>query len=308
MDFTQLKKSSQTDFAELGKKLDQLNENFRQDDERFWQLTVDKAGNGYAIIRFLPKAAGEEVPFVRYYDHGFKGPGGWYIELSRTSLKDETGQGEPDPCSEYNTIQWNTGGQAGKDFVSGTPGNPGSKRRLHYISNVLIIDDPADPSKNGKVYLFKYGKKIFDKLQEAMKPKLPIHKPMNPFDMWVGANFVLEAAKEDGYRNYTRSHFEPPAPISDDDAVMEKLWKSEYSLQPFLDPALFKSYDVLSRKLHRVLNVPGIATTTTVEQEAPVRQPRQPKEKVPDEDSPPWATDEDEDEDHLQKFREMAKI
>jgi hypothetical protein len=137
---------------------------------------------------------------------------------------------------------------------------------------------------------------------------LPIHKPMNPFDMWAGANFILEAAKEDGYRNYNRSHFEQPAPISDDDAVMEKIWKSEYSLQPFLDPALFKSYDVLSRKLNRVLNVPGIAMTpSTVEQEAPVRQPPQQKEKVSD-DTPPWANEDDEDEDNLQRFRDMAKI
>ena len=306
MDFTQLKKSSQTDFAELGKKLDQLNENFRQDDERFWALNVDKAGNGYAIIRFLPKVINENVPFVRYYDHGFKGPGGWYIELSRTSLKDEGGQPEPDPMSEYNTIQWNTGGQAGKDFVSGTPGNPGAKRRLHYISNILVIDDPANKDNNGKVFLFKYGKKIFDKLQEAIKPKLPIHKPINPFDMWAGANFVLEAAKEDGYRNYNRSHFEPPAPIGDD-AMMEKIWKSEHPLQPFLNPELFKSYDVLSRKLNRVLNVPGI-TKTTVEEESPVRQSRPLKEKVSSEDdSPPWVTDDD-DEDNLQKFRDMAKI
>ena len=304
VDFKTLKKNSKTDFAKLNTGLKALNDTgFEKDDDRYWNLTVDKAGNGYATIRFLRQVDGEDLPMVRYWDHGWKGPGGWYIEKSRTSL----GKDEADPMGEYNTEQWNAGGQAGKDFVSGTLGNAGSKRRLHYVSNIYVINDPAKPENNGKVFLFKYGKKIYDKLNGMMNPKFADKARVNPFDFFEGATFNLRASKEDGFRSYNESTFEAPGPFGTDEE-MEAVWKKCYPLLPIVDPSKFKSYDELSRKLQRVLYGTSLGKAT-VEQEGLTKQSKpersMPERKIPTKDeNPPW---EEEDDTDLAVFEKLAQ-
>jgi len=222
-----------------------------KEDERMWQPEVDAAGNGYAVIRFLdaPAVDGEEaMPWVQVFSHGFQGPGGWYIENSLTTL------GQKDPVSEYNTQLWNSGIEANKEIARK------QKRRLTYISNVLVIKDTANPANEGKVFLYKYGKKIFDKIKEKIEPQFEDEKAVNPFSFWDGANFKLKIRKVEGYRNYDKSEFDNPSPLFDgDDDQIEKIWKSEYSLKEFLDPKHFKSYDELKSKLDRVLGLDGVA-------------------------------------------------
>jgi len=222
-----------------------------KEDERLWQPEVDAAGNGYAVIRFLdaPAVDGEDaMPWVQVFSHGFQGPGGWYIENSLTTL------GQKDPVSEYNTQLWNSGIEANKEIARK------QKRRLTYISNVLVIKDTANPANEGKVFLYKYGKKIFDKIKEKIEPQFEDEKAVNPFSFWEGANFKLKIRKVEGYRNYDKSEFDNPSPLFDgDDDKIEKVWKSEYSLKEFLDPKHFKSYDELKSKLDRVLGLDGVA-------------------------------------------------
>ena len=220
-----------------------------KDDTRFWQPTVDKAGNGMAVIRFLPAPAADgddALPWVRVFNHGFQGPGGWYIENSLTTL------GQKDPVSEYNSTLWNSGIEANKEIARK------QKRRLTYMSNILVISDPKHPENEGQIKLYKYGKKIFDKINETMNPEFPDEKPVNPFDFWEGANFKLKIRQVEGYRNYDKSEFESPAPLFDgDDDKLEALWKKEYSLKEFLEPKHFKSYEVLKAKLDKVLGFDG---------------------------------------------------
>lgn len=265
-DFSQLKKSRQNQFDKLTSELTKLNvpQQGGSDDNRFWKADVDKAGNGYAVIRFLPAPSGEDVPFVRVWDHGFQGPGGWYIEKSLTTL------GKPDPVSEYNTQLWNSGIEANKDLVRK------QKRRLSFISNIFVVKDPAHPENEGKVFLFKYGKKIFDKLNEAMNPQFEDEKPVNPFDLWEGANFKLKIRNVEGYRNYDKSEFDSAAPLLSDDEELEKVWKQEHSLQTFLDVSNFKTYEELKAKLNKVLGLDGVA----------------PRANTRAEDSPPWDEDD----------------
>lgn len=214
-----------------------------RDDERFWQPTVDKAGNGYAVIRFLAAPKGEEMPWVRVWSHGFKGPTGkWYIENSLTTI------GKPDPVSELNNELWNSGTDANKNVARE------QKRRLSYIVNVLVVQDPSNPANEGKVKLFKFGKKIFDKIKDAMQPEFPGEEPVNPFDFWKGANFKLKIRNVEGYRNYDKSEFEPVSVLSDDDAKIEAIWNQQYSLVDFLDARHFKSYEELKKKLESVLS------------------------------------------------------
>jgi len=218
--------------------------NSNDKDDRFWYPNVDKAGNGYAVIRFLPPPADEDMPFVRIFSHGFKGPtGSWYIENSLTTL------GKPDPVGEYNSTLWNSGIESDKEIARA------QKRKLTFISNIYVVTDQQNPENEGKVFLFKYGKKIFDKLNDAMNPQFPDQEPMNPFDLWSGANFKLKIRNVEGYRNYDKSEFGNQAPLFDDDSKMEAIWKKEYSLQEFLAPSNFKSYDELKSKLHRVLGL-----------------------------------------------------
>lgn len=246
MDFSQLKKSRQSNFDKLTQEVSKLNTpQGSSDDNRFWYPEVDKAGNGYAVIRFLPAPGGEDIPFVRVWDHGFQGPGGWYIEKSLTTL------GQKDPVSEYNSQLWNNGTEAGKEQVRK------QKRRLTYYSNIFVIKDTAHPENEGKVFLFKYGKKIWDKLNLAMNPEFEDEQPINPFDLWEGANFKVKIRNVEGYRNYDKSEFDTAGPLFDDDDKLESIWKQEHKLAEFIDPANFKSYDELKNKLYRVLGLAG---------------------------------------------------
>ena len=231
-----------------------------KDDTRLWQPTVDKAGNGMAVIRFLPAPAvdgDDALPWVRRFDHGFQGPGGWYIENSLTTL------GQKDPVSEYNTTLWNSGIEANKEIARK------QKRRLHYIANILVVSDPSNPSNEGQIKLFKFGKKIFDKITEAMNPEFADETPINPFDMWEGANFKLKIRNVEGYRNYDKSEFADKSALLDgDDEKLEALWKKEFSLKEFTDPSNFKSYEVLKAKLDKVLGFDGGSSVKTKAEDA----------------------------------------
>jgi hypothetical protein len=231
-----------------------------KDDTRLWQPTVDKAGNGMAVIRFLPAPAvdgDDALPWVRRFDHGFQGPGGWYIENSLTTL------GQKDPVSEYNTTLWNSGIEANKEIARK------QKRRLHYIANILVVSDPSNPSNEGEIKLFKFGKKIFDKITEAMNPEFADETPINPFDMWEGANFKLKIRNVEGYRNYDKSEFADKSALLDgDDEKLEALWKKEYSLKEFTEPSNFKSYEVLKAKLDKVLGFDGGSSVKTKAEDA----------------------------------------
>ncbi len=224
------------------------------DDDRFWKPTRDKAGNGYAVIRFLPAKEGEDLPWVRYWDHGFKGSTGlWYIENSLTSI------GQEDPVSEANSVLWNTGRDEDKATARER------KRRLHYVSNVLVVSDPANPQNEGKVFLYRYGKRIFDKVMDVMQPQFADEAPINPFDFWEGADFKIKIRKVEGWVNYDKSEFSPSSALhNNDDTLLEETYKKIYSLSEFTDPGNFKSYDELKAKLNRVLGVDAGFTAEAV--------------------------------------------
>lgn len=242
LSFNDLKRSTGDSFTKLNQELNKLTSGAseKSSDDRLWKVSTDKAGNGYAVIRFLPAPGGEDVPFVRIWDHGFQGPGGWYIEKSLTTFN------EPDPLGEMNQKLWNTGSKENQDIVRSR------KRRLSYFSNIYVVNDPANPANNGKVFLFKYGKKIFDKINDLMSPQFEDEKPVNPFDLWAGANFKLKVRKIEGYPNYDKSEFDGPTPLADDDEL-ERIWKSQYSLQELLDRKHFKTYADLKQRLDRAL-------------------------------------------------------
>jgi len=256
-DFSALKRNRNT-FDSLKKAMEAPSTNAEagsKDDTRFWQPEVDKAGNGMAIIRFLPAPAADgddALPWVRVFNHGFQGPGGWYIENSLTTLN------QKDPVSEYNSILWNSGIEANKEIARK------QKRRLTYISNILVVSDPKNPENEGQIKLYKFGKKIFDKISEAMNPEFADETPLNPFDFWEGANFKIKIRQVEGYRNYDKSEFDSITPVLDgDDDKLEALWKKEYSLKEFLEPKQFKSYDTLKAKLDKVLGLDGVAPVKT---------------------------------------------
>ena len=221
-------------------------------DDRIWKLDVDKGGNGYAVIRFLPAPENEDLPFVKLYSHAFQGPGGWYIENSLTTL------GQKDPVSEYNSLLWNNGTDAGKETARK------QKRKLTYVSNVYVVKDPANPENEGKVFLFKYGKKIFDKLTAAMQPEFEDEEAIDPFDFWQGANFKLKAKNVAGYRNYDSSEFAAVSPLLNDDDALESLWKKQFSLAELVAADQFKTYEELKTRLDSVL---GNKKTVTPEYE-----------------------------------------
>ena len=242
MSFANLKKQSKLGSltAKLVKEVEKLNTNGGSD-ERLWKLDVDKSGNGYAVIRFLPAPDGEDLPFVKLYSHAFQGPGGWYIENSLTTL------GQKDPVSEFNTTLWNNGTDAGKETARK------QKRKLTYISNIYVVKDPANPENEGKVFLYKFGKKIFDKITAAMQPEFEDEEAIDPFDFWQGANFKLKAKNVAGYRNYDSSEFAAQSPLLDDDEALEALWKKQNSLSEFVAADQFKTYDELKKRLGYVL-------------------------------------------------------
>ena len=226
-------------------------------DERLWKLEVDKAGNGYAVIRFLPAPEGEELPWAKVWSHAFQGPGGWYIENSLTTL------GGKDPVSEYNRLLWNSGNDADKDLARK------QKRKLSYISNIYVVKDPTNPQNEGKVFLYKFGKKIFDKITAAMQPEFEDEEAIDPFDFWAGANFKLKAKNVAGYRNYDSSEFAATGALLEDDDALEALWKKQYSLSEFTAADQFKSYDELQKRLDQVLNAtrPNVAPEVADEEE-----------------------------------------
>jgi hypothetical protein len=220
-------------------------------DETMWKPELDKTGNGYAVVRFLPTPDGEEMPWVSYFDHGFQGPGGWYIEKSLTTLNKQ------DPVSEYNTQLWNTGIEANKEIARK------QKRRLHYVSNVYVVSDPKNPDNEGKVFKYRYGKKIFEALKEAISPAFEDEKAINPFDLRdEGANFKIKIRKVDGYWNYDKSEFDSVAPLFDDEAKLNQVFGQVHSLSDVIAPSEFKTYEELKEKLERVL---GSASTSTAE-------------------------------------------
>jgi len=253
MSFAELKRS-RSNFDKLTKELQKTTstpETRQSLDDRFWKPELDKSGNGYAIIRFLPAPTGEELPWARVWSHAFQGPGGWYIENSLTTLN------KKDPVSEDNTRLWNTGSEGDKDIARKR------KRKLSYITNIQVVADPSRPENEGKVFLYKFGKKIFDKITEAMQPQFEDEKAINPFDFWEGANFKLKIRKVDGYWNYDKSEFEPVSRVKPTDEEIDKIWKSQYALKAFVDPSNFKSYDELKEKLNKVLT--GTRSTESVE-------------------------------------------
>ena len=260
-------------------------------DERIWKPTVDKAGNGYAVLRFLPAPEGEDLPWVRYWDHGFKGPTGlWYIENSLTSI------GQTDPVGELNSKLWNSGSEDDKETARK------QKRRLHYVANVYVVSDSANPENEGKVFLFKFGKKIFDKIMDVMQPAFQDEKPVNPFDFWEGADFKLKIRNVEGYRNYDKSEFSSPAPLSEDDNKLEAIYDKCYSLKEFTDPSNYKTYAELKAKLMRVLGQEVEGGAPTMREERVMNEPV----AAPAPKQPAVAADMDDDDDTMSYFAKLA--
>jgi hypothetical protein len=223
-------------------------------DDTMWKPELDKTGNGFAVVRFLPTPEGEEMPWVSYFDHGFQGPGGWYIEKSLTTLN------KKDPVSDYNTQLWNTGVEANKEIARK------QKRRLHYVSNVYVVSDPKNPDNEGKVFKYRFGKKIFEMLKEAISPAFEDEKPINPFDLREeGANFKIKIRKVDGYWNYDKSEFDSPAPLFAEEDELNEVVASLHSLSAIIAPEEFKSYEELKEKFDRVLGLTGASATSTAE-------------------------------------------
>ena len=257
MSFSDLKKQSSLGSLtqKLVKEVEKMSTTSSGADERLWKPEMDKTGNGFAVIRFLPAPEGEDLPWAKMYSHAFQGPGGWYIENSLTTV------GQKDPLGEYNRELWNSGTEANKETVRK------QKRKLSYYSNIYVVKDPANPANEGKVFLFKYGKKIFDKIMEAMQPEFEDETPINPFDFWQGANFKLKIVKKDGYWNYDKSEFGSIEPLLDDDDALETIWKKEYSLTAITAPDQFKSYEELEKRLKYVLGQKGTPRMSSVEEE-----------------------------------------
>jgi hypothetical protein len=299
MDIQALRKMRNSDFSKIAGEFDKIanpetanTKSFA--DDRFWRLEGDKAGNGTATLRFLPKTDSDELPWVRIFSHGFQGPTGkWYIENSLTTL------GENDPVGELNTTLWNSGSEANKEIARK------QKRKLSFIANVLIVSDPKHPENEGKVFLFKFGKKIFDKIMDKARPTFEDEKPVNVFDFDAGANFKLRMRKKDGYANYDESAFMDPAPIGTDEEIGSAL-NSRYKLAEFVDRKNFKSYDELKKKLNEVLSGDSFASKSAAEiaeEDRPVAQ----APKIASKPAPaPKAVAEDDDEDVMSYFQKIA--
>jgi len=301
INFDALKQNRKSSFDKLTTELNKLTQpaagqDNPNNDERYWKPDIDKAGNGYAIIRFLPAPVGEDVPFVRIWDHGFQGPGGWYIEKSLTTFN------KPDPASEYNSKLWATGIESNKTLVRN------QKRRLSFYSNIYVVKDPTRPQNEGKVFLYKYGKRIFDKINEAMHPQFEGEVRINPFDLWEGANFKLKIRKLDGYPNYDKSEFDSKGPLLQDDSELEAIWKKEYSLQELLDPKHFKSYEELKARLEKAIGVTteasggGFSSRDEDEDVAYAPAPKAAPAPSAPAQSAPW----DEDDEDMSFFKKLA--
>ena len=239
--FKEMKKNRMANLESLSKQVEKLAEKPSYEDERIWKLERDKTGNGYAVIRFLPAPLNEDVPWVRIWTHGFKGPGGWYIENSLTTL------GKDDPVSKANTALWNSGIDSDKNIARER------RRKLNYYSNIYIVEDAANPENVGKVMLFRYGKKIFEKITGVMNPEFQDETPLNPFDFWEGANFKIKMRQVDGFPNYDKSEFTDVCPLSEDEKKMEEVWGQQYSLNEIIEEKNFKQYAELEARFNTVI-------------------------------------------------------
>ena len=287
--FANLKRQS-GNLDKLTKAIEALNSTSEGNDSRdnFWKPEVDKSGNGMATLRFLPASPGDgddALPWVKVFSHGFQGPGGWLIDNCLTTKNQQC------PVCEHNNKLWNSGIEANKEIVRK------QKRKLNYVANVYIVSDPKHPENEGKVFLYKFGKKIFDKLNEAMNPQFEDEQAINPFDMWKGANFKLKIRKVEGYQNYDKSEFESPAPLSQDDDELEKIWKMEHTLKDLVDEKQFKPYDELKSRLEKVLGLNG--------EVAPVKTTVEQMKSMPNRPEPELVTaDEDDDMAYFSKLAE----
>lgn len=303
-DFSSLKKNRSKTLDKLNSQLEKISSKSYQDPNagKFWKPTRDKAGNGFAVIRFLPAPQGEEMPFVRLWDHGFQGPTGlWYIENSLTTLNQD------DPVSEFNSKLWNSGVESDKDQARK------QKRRLKYTANIYVVKDSGNPENEGKVFLYQFGKKIFDKLNDLMNPTFEDEDPTNPFDLWEGANFRLKIRQFEGYPNYDKSEFDPSSPLSEDDAELERIWGEQHSLEEIVSEKNFKSYAELKTKLYRVLDLQNDEPTAS----APVTETADEldlSDMSNDSAEPVMATAEpnvgstaSDDDDDLSIFKELAR-
>ena len=307
MDIQALRKMRNQDFSKIAGEFEKIanpqTESKSYVDDRFWRLEGDKAGNGTATLRFLPRVEGDELPWVRIFSHGFQGPTGkWYIENSLTTL------GENDPVGELNTQLWNSGSEANKEIARK------QKRKLSFIANVLIVSDPKHPENEGQVKLFKFGKEIFDKIMDKARPTFEDEKPVNVFDLWEGANFKLRMRKKDGYANYDESLFTEPVAVSEDEEELLRIVNAQHKLSEFTDRKNFKSYDELKKKLSEVLSGDSFASKSAAEiaeeEDRPVRAAPEPTKSVaaPVQKAKPTPTSvEDDDEDVMAYFEKIAQ-
>jgi len=296
MSFKNLKRNRQTDLDKLTSEL-QKTQTTRQsyDDDRIWKPERDKSGNGYAVIRFLPQPEGEDIPWVRIFSHGFQGPGGWYIENSLTTLN------VPDPVSEFNTSLWNNGTEQGKEQARK------QKRKLQFVSNIYVITDPANPDNDGKVFLYKYGKKIFDKIQESMNPEFEDETPLNPFDFWQGADFKIKIRTLDGFVNYDRSEFDPTSEfLGGDDSKLEEIYNQQYSLTDLIAEDKFKTYDELKEKFERIMGLQSGTDRVQFEAVEDTVDPVTSKEEVSS-DVQFSKAPELQDDDNISYFQKLAE-
>ena len=299
MSFSDLKRKSNTSFEFLQKELEKSSTNSSAD-ERFWKPELDASGNGYAVIRFLPQPEGESLPWAKLYSHAFQGPGGWFIENSLTTL------GQQDPVSVYNNKLWNSGTESDKEVARK------QKRKLSYYSNIYVVRDPKNPENEGKVFLYRYGKKIFDKIMAAMKPEFQDETPVNPFDLWEGADFKLKIKTVAGFWNYDSSEFAVSAALKTDDEELETIYKSEHSLESFTAPSEFKTYEALESRLNLVLGIssapqrPNIGVDNEEYEPQPVAQsPFRERMSAPAEPAPAGGAESDDDA--LSYFARLAE-
>ena len=306
MSFADLKKQSRAGSLteKLIKQVEKLNSGESGSDDRFWKPEVDKAGNGYAVIRFLPAPEGCELPWAQVWSHAFQGPGGWYIENSLTTM------GQKDPVSEYNRVLWNSGSDRDKETARK------QKRKLSYYCNIYVVSDPAHPENEGRVFLYKFGKKIYDKITEAMQPQFADEQAVNPFDFWEGANFKLKIRKVEGYWNYDKSEFDRPSALLDDDDKLERIYKNLNDLNEFSAAKNFKSYEELKKRFDYVLGakVPARQDPETIEEdqqwEAERRGESSPNRSAPSFEIARPAVQEEDDEDAddaLSYFQKLAE-
>jgi len=296
MSFEDLKKKSGSNFEKLTGELDKLSKKSESyKDDRIWKPELDKASNGYAVIRFLPACEGEDLPWVRVFNHGFKGPGGWLIDNCPTTL------GKKCPVCEANSALWNSGIESDKDIARNR------KRRLSYYANILVVSDPKNPENEGKVFLYKFGKKIFDKIIEKIQPEFEDETAIDPFDLWKGANFRLKVRKVAGFINYDKSEFEECSPVAENDDLIKKVYDSEYALKEFSEESNFKSYDELKTRLTSVLGGSSVSTSAETTTEEDFKTPNPFDSSVTDNSKESAdVVSNDEGDDALSYFEKLA--